>query len=91
MNFWGYLLFGVWALMLDNFLASLPVHSDWGIVPMMTQQIVVTSLTVVSFVGAFLHLSVFGWVVGMFMIFEAVRTVFALYKWVKDMYAFWAP
>ena len=91
MNFFGQILFGIVSLVIDDFFSQLQLHSDWGIVPLMSQQIVVTSLTVVSFAGAFLHLGVFGWVMGIFMFFEGLRTVFALYKWVKDMYAFWAP
>jgi len=91
MNFFGQILFGIVSLVVDDFVSALPVHSDWGLVPLMGQQIIVTSLTVVSFAGAFLHLSVFGFVMGVFFFFEALRTVFALYKWIKDMYAFWAP
>lgn len=87
MNFWWFIFDALYAIVSD-FITQMPQHSAFGVVPAMIGKIGISAAIMYSFVGSFVHLNFFWLVVRAFLGLEFVRTIYAIYKWIKDLNPF---
>jgi len=84
-NIWHWLIAGLQDVMDIVFLNGIPFHYDWGISALFTGNMVKGLLMVFTVVGTFVRLSSLALAVGIVLLMETFRAIYAAYKWVKDL------
>jgi len=84
-NIWHWLIAGMQDVMDIVFLNGMPFHYDWGISPLFLGNMTKGLAMVFTFVGTFVRLTTVALVVGIVLLMESFRAIYAAYKWLKDL------
>ena len=84
-NFWHWLIEGFKTVMDLIWFNHLPFHQDWGISSMFVGNMANSVVIVMTFIGTFVRLESLGLFVGLVMMMETPRTLYAIYRWIVGL------